>query len=97
MASAGTQSKWWYLLIKQPEQKSDEEEDSAMVALMRSTDEEIETNSKLVRDAIESQIKQEKERNSSKVWRAVWKSGKEDESIEQIQTEHDEKTFEALI
>ena len=97
MASAGTQSKWWYLLIKQPEQKSDEEEGSAMAALMRSTYEEIETNSKLVRDAIESQIKQEKERNSSKVWRAVWKSGKEDESIEQIQTEHDEKTFEALI
>ena len=33
----------------------EEEEDSAMAALMRSTDEEIEANCKLVRDVIESQ------------------------------------------
>ena len=46
---------------QQPGQKSEEEEDNTMAALMRSTDEEIETNSKLVRDAIESQRVQKRE------------------------------------
>ena len=40
---------------QQPKQESESEEegDSAMAALMRSTDEEIETNCKLIRDVIE--------------------------------------------
>ena len=41
-----------------------EEEGSAMAALMRNTDEEIETNCKLIRDVIESQRGQK--RNSPK-------------------------------
>ena len=50
-----TQSKRWHLLTNKPGQESEEEEGSTMAALMRSTDEEIETNCKLVRDVIESQ------------------------------------------
>ena len=67
--SAGTQSKRWHLLTKQQGQENEEEEkeeDSAMATLMRSTDDEIETNCKLVRDVIESQ-REQKKRNSSKV------------------------------
>ena len=41
-------------LPNKSEQKSDEEEDSAMAAFMKSTDEETETNCRLVRDVIES-------------------------------------------
>ena len=61
-----TQSKRWHLLTNNPgqESESEEEEDSVMAALMRSTDEEIKTNCKLVRDDIESQ---RVKRNSSKV------------------------------
>ena len=60
LTSAGTQSKRWHLLTNnQPGQKiSEEEKVSAMAALMRSTDEEIEKNCKLVRDVIESQREQ---------------------------------------
>ena len=44
---------------QQPGQESEkEEEDSAMTALMRSTDEDIEINCKLIREVIESQRKQ---------------------------------------
>ena len=47
---------------QQPGQESEkEEEDSAMAALMRSTDEDIEINCKLVRDVIESQREQKRE------------------------------------
>ena len=52
------------------EQESEEEELSTMATLMRSTDEEIEINCKLVRDAIESQ-REQKRKNNSKVWRVV--------------------------
>ena len=48
-------------LPNKSEQKSDEEEDSAMAAFMKSTDEETETNCRLVRDVIESQ-KEQKEK-----------------------------------
>ena len=39
----------------------DDDEDSAMAALMRSTDEEIETNCKLVREVTEIQREQKRE------------------------------------
>ena len=43
----------------QPGQENEEDdEDSVIAALMRSTDEKIETNSKLARDVIESQREQ---------------------------------------
>ena len=45
----------------QESEKEEEKEDSVMTALMRSTDEEIETNCKLVRDVIKSQRKQKRE------------------------------------
>ena len=49
---------------QQPGQESEEnEEDSAMTALMRNTDEEIETNCKLARDVIKSQ-REQKEKQS---------------------------------
>ena len=40
------------IFLSATRQKSEEEEDSVMAALMKSTDEEIEKNSKLVRDDI---------------------------------------------
>ena len=47
---------------QQPGQENEEEEGSAMAALMRSTDEEIKINNKLVRYVIESQrVKQKRE------------------------------------
>ena len=50
---------------QQPRQESEEEEDSTMVALMKSTDEEIEIYCKLVRDAIESQRKSKNKKKQS--------------------------------
>ena len=46
---------------QQTRQEREEEEDSEMAVLMRNTDEETETNSKLVRDVIESQREQKRE------------------------------------
>ena len=46
-----------------------------MVALMRNTDEEIETNCKLVRDVIESQKKQKRE--TVLMFEKLLESGKE--------------------
>ena len=50
---------------QQPRQESEEKEDNTMLLIKAATDEETETNCKLVRDVIESQI--EKRKNSSKV------------------------------
>ena len=54
-----TQSRLMASSYQQPGQEN--EEGSAMAALMRSTDDEIETNCRLVRDVIESQ-KEQKEK-----------------------------------
>ena len=66
-----------------------------MAALMKSTDEEIETNSKLARDAIESQ--REQKRETVLKFEELFEKLKRGESIEQIQTEHNERLFEALV
>ena len=49
------QSDGIFLLTTLGQESEKEEEDNAITALMRRTDEEIETNCKLVRDVIESQ------------------------------------------
>ena len=71
-------------LTNNPEQESEEEgekEDSAMAALMRSADEEIEINCKLVRDVIEIQRERAKRETVLKL-KSCLKSGKEGEPIE---------------
>ena len=77
---------------QQSEQESEEEEkDSAMAALMRSTDEGTEANCEIVRDVTESQrTKKETVLKFEEMFGKVERKG---ESIEQIQAEHDEKTF----
>ena len=72
-----------------PRQESEEEEDSAMAALMRSTDKEIEEGCGLVREV----IKDRKKKREETIIRfeelfEKWKGG---EPIEQIQAEHDER------
>ena len=72
-----------------PRQESEEEEeDSAMAALMRSTDKEIEENCKLVRDVIKDRKKKRETIIKFEELFEKWKGG---EPIEQIQAEHDER------
>ena len=80
-----------YQLLRQ---ESEEEEDSAMAALMRSTYEEIETNCRLVRDVIASQ---KTKRETIIKFEEVFEKWKRGEPIEQIQPEHNEKTFGTLV
>ena len=64
---------------QKPEQESEEEEeDSAMTALMRSTDEEIEKDCKLVRYVIESQRERTKRETVLKFEELFEKVGKEE-------------------
>ena len=73
-----------------PRQESEEEEeDSAMAALMRSTDKEIEESCGLVREVIKDRKKKREETIIKfKELFEKWKGG---EPIEQIQAEHDER------
>ena len=75
-----------------PGQESEEkEEDSAIAALMRSTDEQIETNCNLLEMSQKARERARK-RNSSKVClKSCLKSGKEGEPTEQIQSVYDER------
>ena len=66
---------------QEQESEEEEKEDSAMAALMRSADEEIEINCKLVRDVIEIQREREKSETVLKL-KSCLKSGKEGEPIE---------------
>ena len=59
-----------------------------MAALMRSTDEEIESNCRLVRDVIASQ---KAKRETILRFEELFKKWKRGEPIEQIQAEHDER------
>ena len=81
-----------YQLLRQ---ESEEEEDSAMAALMRSTDEEIEANCRQVREVIARQ-KTKREETILKFEELFekWKGG---EPIEQIQAEHDERLWGVLV
>ena len=69
-----------------------------MAALMRSTDEDRKTNSKLARDDIESQRKRKQKRETVLNFEELFEKNveKEGEPIEQIQAEHEERLFEAL-
>ena len=73
--SVGIQSKRWHLLSNNQGQESEEEESNAMAALMRSTNKEIETNCKLVRDVTESQ--REQKRETVPMFEKLLESGKE--------------------
>ena len=76
-----------YQLPRQ-ESEEEEEEDSAMAALMRSTDKEIEENCKLVRDFIANQ---KEKRETTIKFEELFEKWKRGEPIEQIQAEHDER------
>ena len=69
--------------------ESEEEEDSAMAALMRSTDEGIETNCKLVREVIARQKEKRETIIKFEGLLEQWKG----EPTEQIQAEHDKKNL----
>ena len=65
-----------------------------MAALMRSTDEEIEKNCKLVRDVI---AKTESKREATLKFKGLFGKWKRGEPIEQIQAEHDERLLGVLV
>ena len=69
-------------------ESEEEEEDSAMAALMRSTDEEIEKNCKHVREVI---ARQKAKRESIIKFEELFEKWKRGDPIEQIQAEHNKK------